>query len=249
MITETKFNTIIYLKNGSIATISLNRPEVVNAYNVKMRDELYQVLQAIDVDTEVKVVVITGNGEKGFCAGADLTEFGTAPSQVIARQVRWERDIWGTFRNLQKPVVAALHGWVIGLGVEVACFCDIRIASEDALFRMPEVALGMIPAAGGTQTIARSVGGSSALKMILTNQQIDARTALGMGLIHKIVLGDALLDEAYQVAQDLALQDAAALALSKKSIKEGMDLPLKSALSHESRLLGKLVSEQLVDSA
>ena len=245
MTTDTSFDTIIYLKNGPVATISLNRPEVVNAYSVKMRDELFQVLQAIHIDAEVKVVVVTGNGEKGFCAGADLTEFGTAPSQVIARQVRWDRDIWGIFRELEKPIVGALHGWVIGLGVEIACFCDIRLASEDALFSMPEVALGMIPAAGGTQTIPRSIGSSSALRMILANQQIDARTAFDMGLVHKIVPGDVLLDEAYRIAQDLVLRDAYALALSKKSIKQGMDLPLKSALLNENRLLSKLISTRL----
>ena len=245
MTPDTSFDTIIYLKNGPVATISLNRPEVVNAYSVKMRDELFQVLQAIHIDAEVKVVVVTGNGEKGFCAGADLTEFGTAPSQVIARQVRWDRDIWGIFRELEKPIVGALHGWVIGLGVEIACFCDIRLASEDALFSMPEVALGMIPAAGGTQTIPRSIGSSSALRMILANQQIDARTAFDMGLVHKIVPGDVLLDEAYRIAQDLVLRDAYALALSKKSIKQGMDLPLKSALLNENRLLSKLISTRL----
>jgi enoyl-CoA hydratase/carnithine racemase len=210
-----------------------------------MRDELFQVLQAVHIDAEVKVVVVTGNGEKGFCAGADLTEFGTAPSQVIARQVRWDRDIWGIFRELEKPIVGALHGWVIGLGVEIACLCDIRLASEDALFSMPEVALGMIPAAGGTQTIPRSIGSSSALRMILANQQIDARTAFDMGLVHKIVTGDVLLDEAYRIAQDLVLRDSYALALSKKSIKQGMDLPLKSALLNENRLLSKLVSTRL----
>jgi enoyl-CoA hydratase/carnithine racemase len=129
--------------------------------------------------------------------------------------------------------------------VEIACFCDIRIASEDTLFSLPEVALGMIPAAGGTQTIPRSIGGSRALRMILTNQQIDAITALDMGLIHKIVTGEVLLAEAYRIAQDLVAKDEAVLALSKKSIKEGMDLPLNLALSHERRLLSKLVSIRL----
>ncbi|MEE2884567.1 MAG: enoyl-CoA hydratase/isomerase family protein [Chloroflexota bacterium] len=245
MITDTRFHTVIYSKNGPVATVSLNRPEVVNAYSVKMRDELFQVLRAIHIDEEVKVIVVTGKGTKGFCAGADLTEFETAPSQIIARQARWNRDIWGVFRNLDKPIVGALHGWVIGLGVEIACFCDIRIASEDTLFSLPEVALGMIPAAGGTQTIPRSIGGSRALRMILTNQQIDAITALDMGLIHKIVTGEVLLAEAYRIAQDLVAKDEAVLALSKKSIKEGMDLPLNLALSHERRLLSKLVSIRL----
>ena len=136
----------------------MNRPRVMNAYNVLMRDELFVTLEAVRDDPDVRVAVISGAGERAFCAGADLTEFGTAPSQAVARQVRWERDIWGLFLALGKPLVAAMRGYVIGSGVEIACLCDIRIAADDAQFAMPEVALGMIPAAGGTQTLRRVDG-------------------------------------------------------------------------------------------
>ena len=118
-----------------------------------MRDELYETLKLLRDDPNAKVAILKGSGERGFCAGADLTEFGTAPSQVIAREVRWERDLWGLFHTQPKPIVAALHGYVIGSGIEIASLCDIRIAADNCIFRMPEVALGMVPAAGGTQTI------------------------------------------------------------------------------------------------
>src|SRR4030042_5523177 len=139
------FDTLIFEKAASIAYITLNRPEVLNAYNMRMRDELYQVLGAIRDDPEINVVVLKGAGDKAFCAGADLTEFLTAPSPTVARQVRWERDVWGLFLNIEKPLIAALYGYVLGDGLEIALCCDIRIASEDAQFGMPETGLGIIP--------------------------------------------------------------------------------------------------------
>ena len=111
---------MLYSKRGAVAHIVLNRPRVMNAYNVQMRDELFFTLEAVRDDPDVRVAVISGAGERAFCAGADLTEFGTAPSQVIARQVRWERDIWGLFLALRKPLIAAMRGYVIGSGVEIS---------------------------------------------------------------------------------------------------------------------------------
>lgn len=239
--TATNLETITYSKDGPIARVVLDRPDVVNAYNIRMRDELYEVLEAVRDDPEVRVAVLSGAGEKGFCAGADLTEFGTAPSQVIARQVRWERNIWGLFLSIEKPVVAVLHGRVIGSGVEIACLCDVRIASEDAVFWMPEVALGMLPAAGGTQTLPRAVGASGALQIVLENGQIDATEACRIGLVHRVVSRESLLPEAERVAVDLAGRDPAALAAVKLAIAWGMDQPLAAGLKLETRLLAKLL--------
>src|SRR4030042_6023650 len=139
------FEVIIYEKQDGLAYITLNRPKALNAYSIRMRDELYEALGAIRDDPEVQVVILRGAGEKAFCAGADLTEFLTAPSPVIARRVRFERDIWGLFLKIDKPIIAALHGYVLGSGIEMALFCDIRIASEDAQFGVPEMGLGIIP--------------------------------------------------------------------------------------------------------
>src|SRR4030067_2387791 len=141
----TAFEVVIYEKQDGIAYITLNRPKALNAYNIKMRDELYEVLGAIKDDSEVRVVILKGAGDKAFCAGADLTEFLTAPPPVFARQGRFARDIWGLFIIVTQPLIAAIHGYVLGAGVEIALFCDMRIVSEDAQFSVPEMGLGFIP--------------------------------------------------------------------------------------------------------
>ena len=231
---------VLYSKSGAVAHIVLNRPRVMNAYNVRMRDELFVTLEAVRDDPDVRVAVISGAGERAFCAGADLTEFGTAPSQAIARQVRWERDIWGLFLALGKPLVAAMHGYVIGSGVEIACLCDIRIASDDAQFAMPEVALGMIPAAGGTQTLRRVVGTSRALEMVLSNRRVGADEARRIGLVHRVVATEDLMSEAEETARSLAALNSRAVTLAKRAILEGMDMPLASGLELERRLAAQV---------
>ena len=227
---------VLYSKSGAVAHIVLNRPRVMNAYNVQMRDELFVTLEAVRDDPDVRAAVISGAGERAFCAGADLTEFGTAPSLAIARQVRWERDIWGLFLSLGKPLIAAMRGYVIGSGVEIACLCDIRIAADDAQFAMPEVALGMIPAAGGTQTLRRVVGASRALEMVLSNRRVGAEEARRIGLAHTVVPTDALMEEAEDAARQLAALSPNALALAKRAIIEGTDMPLAAGLELERRL-------------
>jgi enoyl-CoA hydratase/carnithine racemase len=177
------FETVIYEKRNHIAHITLNRPRVLNVYNVQMRDELYQILSAMRDDDEVKVAVFRGAGEKAFCAGADLSEFLAAPSPTVARQVRWSRDVWGLFLSIPQPLIAALHGYVLGSGIEMALCCDIRVASEDARFGLPEVGLGIIPAAGGTQTLPRIIGRARALEMLLTSRWISGEEAYRIGLV------------------------------------------------------------------
>ena len=232
--------TIIYSKKGPIAHVLLNRPRVVNAYNTRMRDELFQALEAVRDDPDVLVAILSGAGERGFCAGADLTEFGTAPSQVSARLVRWERDVWGLFLEIDKPLIAALHGYVVGSGVEIACLCDIRIASEDAVFRMPEVALGMVPAAGGTQTLSRTIGVGRALDMLLTGRSVPAEEAQVLGLVHQVVPKKELLEAAERVAQELASHSPDAVAAAKSAILAGMDMPLNGGLDLEERLAAQV---------
>ena len=238
----TTFEAVDLLKDGPIAHIVLNRPEVVNAYNIQMRDDLYQALEAVRDDPDVRAVVLRGSGDRGFCAGADLTEFGTAPSPAVARQVRWERDIWGLFLSMRKPMVAALHGHVIGSGVEMACLCDIRIASEDAVFRMPETGLSLVPAAGGTQTLTRVAGLGRALEMLLTNAPVSAQEAHDHGLIHRVVTPDGLLVEAHRTALALAALDPRTVAAAKEALLSGADMPLDAALRLEARLTESLVA-------
>src|SRR3954463_4363595 len=156
------FETIDYAIRDGVAWVTLNRPAVLNAYNIRMRDELYEVLSAVRDDAAVHVLVLRGAG-RAFCAGADLTEFGTAPSPTIARSIRFARDVWALLDGLAIPSVAAIHGPCFGSGPEMALLCDLRLAAEDARLALPEVGLGLIPAAGGTQTLPRAVRLGAAL--------------------------------------------------------------------------------------
>ena len=229
------FETILYRKADGVAYISLNRPWVLNAYNVDMRDELYQVLTAVREDPEVGVAVVGGEGP-AFCAGADLTEFGTAPSVTVARAVRWERDVWGTFLSIPKPLIASIHGFCLGSGVEMALLCDIRVASPDAVFGMPEVTLGMIPAAGGTQTLPRTLGIPGALELLLTGKRIGAAEALDLGLVGRVVDRERLESEVEAMARRLLSLDQAAVRAVKRAVRRGAELPLERALELEALL-------------
>ena len=234
----TGFETVIYEKRDGIAEITLNRPQALNRYNIKMRDELYEVLSAVRDDPDVQVVIFSGAGERAFCVGADLTEFGTAPSPVIARQVRWERDVWGLLDSLKQPLIASLHGYVLGSGVEIASFCDIRIASTDAVFGMPEVALGMIPAAGGSQTLPRNIGIGKALQLLLSCEYIDSEEALRIGLVNRVVDREKLSSVAEAMAKDIKSNNSMAVRYAKEAVKRGRDLPLGQGLALERGIAG-----------
>ena len=230
------FETIIYEKMDGIASVTLNRPQVLNRYNIKMRDELFEVLSAIQNDSDVRVVIFKGAGERAFCVGADLTEFGTTPSPLIARQVRWERDVWGFFASMKQPLIAAIHGYALGSGTEIALFCDIRIASDDAVFGLPEVSLGMIPAAGGSQTLPRMLGRGRALQLLLCCDRVDAQEALRIGLVNKVVKRADLLPAAYRIAEGICSFNRVAVRCAKEAVKRGLELPLDEGLALERRL-------------
>jgi enoyl-CoA hydratase len=234
------FETLIYEKRDSIAYVTLNRPQVLNIYNIQMRDNLYQVLQAIRDDPEVRVAIFKGAGEKAFCAGADLSEFLTAPSPVIARQVRFGRDVWGLFLSIPQPLIAAVHGYVLGSGIEIALCCDIRIASEDARFGLPEVGLGIIPAAGGTQTLPRIIGRGRALEMLLTSRWLTSGEAFQFGLVNQVVPKEKLLNTADELAKKIASYDPMAVRNAKQAVVRGSDLPLTEGLDLERRLASAL---------
>ena len=236
------FKTLIYEKRDDIAYVTLNRPKVLNIYNVQMRDDLYQVLGSIKSDSDVRVVIFKGAGEKAFCAGADLSEFLTAPSPTVARKVRWERDVWGLFLSIPQPIVAAVHGYVLGSGIEIALCCDIRIASEDARFGLPELGLGIIPAAGGTQTLPRTVGRATALEMLLTNRWISGEEAWRVGLVNQVVPKIKLLEAAQNMAEKIASYEPTAVRYAKQTIIRGADLALPQGLNLEKAFASLLVS-------
>ncbi len=234
------FETLIYEKRDGIACVTLDRPKSLNVYNMQMRDDLYEVLRAIRDDSEVKIGIFKGAGEKAFCAGADLSEFLTAPPPVMARQVRFQRDIWGVFLGIPQPLIAVLHGYVLGSGIEIALCCDIRIASEDVRFGLPEVGLGIIPAAGGTQTLPRLIGRAKALEMLLTNQWIDAGEAYRIGLVNHVVPRERLLQDAEEMARRIASYDPLAVRYAKQAVVKGLDLALNQGLDLERMLAARL---------
>ncbi len=230
------FETIIYQKEGPLAYVTLNRPKALNAYSVQMRDDLYEILGAIQDDDEVRVVIVSGTGDKAFCAGADLTEFLTAPSATGARQIRFRRDLWRRFLAMPQPLIAALHGYVLGSGMEIAASCDIRVASDDAVFGLPEVKLGIIPGAGGTQTIPRIIGLSRSLEMLLTNRWIPAQEAYQWGLINRVVPKREHLSTATELAKKIAGFSPEAVRSAKEAVRRGIDMPLLDGLELEKRI-------------
>ena len=230
------FESLLYHKEAGVAHVTLDRPHALNAYNTQMRDDLWQALEAVRDDPEVGAAVLAGSGERAFCAGADLTEFGGAPSQAVARRVRFERDVWGLLLSLRVPVVAALHGYVLGAGLEMALLCDLRIASEDAELGLPEAALGMAPAAGGSQTLPRIAGLPAAMGLLLSGRRIDAAEALRLGIVHRVVPRERLRAEATALAERLAGTPRHVTAALKEAVHRGADLPLDQALALEERL-------------
>jgi len=222
--------------DDGVAWVTLNRPAVHNAVNMAMRDALWDTLRAVRDDPDARVAVLRGAGERAFSAGADISEFGTAPSYAEARRARQDRDVWGMMLELTKPLVAAVQGYAFGAGCEMALFCDIRIASGDATFALPEVTLGYIPSAGGTQTLPRAVPPGVAREMILSGEPIDAERALAVGLVTRVVPRARLYDEAAAVAAKLASMPAAALRAAKEAMTRGAGLPLDAALRVEAAI-------------
>ncbi len=241
------FEVIIYEKQDGIGCITLNRPQALNAYNIRMRDELYEVLGAIKADPEVEVVILKGAGEKAFCAGADLTEFLTAPSPVIARRARFERDVWGLFLSIDKPFIAAMHGYVLGSGIEMALCCDIRLASEDARFGLPEPGLGIIPAAGGSQTLPRTIGRAAALEMLLSGRWLTAEEAYRLKLVNRVIPRGDLLPEAERLAVKIKSHNGLAVSHAKQAVVRGLDLNLAEGLELEARLGHYLLTKKDTD--
>ncbi len=230
------FETVIYEKEDGVASVTLNRPRVLNAIDLTMRDELWTLFEAARLDPDVGVVVFHGAGAHAFSSGADIRDFGSAPSYVEARHARQERDLWRLLLVTEKPLIASLHGHVVGAGLELSLCCDLRIAGESARFGLPELALGYLPAAGGSQTLPRTIGPGRALHMILSGEPIDAAEALAAGLVQWVVPDAELTAATAALAGRVLARPARALRLVKKAVVDGLDLPLAAGLGLEARL-------------
>jgi enoyl-CoA hydratase len=229
------YKTLLYDKEGAVGIVTLNRPAALNALNSEVYNELYDVFENIENDAEVRAVILTGSGEKAFAAGTDIVEMQSMTALECNRFVGTIRKASDRIYSLSKPTIAAISGYALGGGCELAMCCDLRLASERARFGQPEVNLGLIPGASGTQRLPRLVGAAKAKEMIFLGDMIDAATALSIGLVNKVVPPANLMAEAREWAQKLAAKPAAALLMAKKSINTGLDTDIASGLSMEAQ--------------
>lgn len=232
------YKNLLVEKKGTITIVTINRPDVLNALNAVTVREIYDCFGQLDNDRTVTVVIVTGSGDKSFVAGADINELKAADREGGLDISHNGQSAFGKVEELSKPVIAAVNGYALGGGCELAMACDMRIASEKAKFGQPEVTLGLIPGYGGTQRLSRLVGKGVAKKLILTGEIVDAQEALRIGLVEKVVPHEKLMEEAEALAVRLAGLAPVALKLAKESVDEGFDLPLKEALKVESERFG-----------
>ena len=236
------YETITLAVENGVALITLNRPSVLNALNATVLRELGSALDAIDDDSAVRCAILTGAGEKAFAAGADIGELGALPSGTAgAVQAKRGQALTLKIEKLRVPVIAAVNGFALGGGCELAMACDIRIASENAKFGQPEVNLGLVPGYGGTQRTTRLAGRGWAMYLCLTAEMIDAAEALRIGLVQKVVPLAGLLDEARRIAGVIASKAPLAIAATKRAIDEGAGLPLNEALALEALQFGLMI--------
>ncbi len=226
---------VLLEKDGAVAVITLNRPGQLNAYNMQMRDGLFEALEAVRDDADVRAMVLRGNG-RAFCTGGDLTEFGSAATATSARQARWRRDVWGLLYGLEKPTIAAVHGYVVGGGLEMALLCDLCVAARDARFFFPETSRAMIPGVAGTQTTPRLAGWGRALDLVLTGREISAACAHSWGLVARVVPASRVRETAIELARRVVRIGGDLTLCAKRAINEGLDLSLEEGLRLESRL-------------
>jgi len=211
----------------------LNRPSVLNALSTELISELVKALEALDKDETVNVIVLTG-GEKAFAAGADIKEMSQATTVELILDRRFE--LWDKIRMITKPIIAAVTGYCLGGGNELAMNCDIVIASESAVFGQPEVNVGIMPGAGGTQRLTRTVGKAKAMQMILTGQPVSAEEALRMGLVNKVVPDKGLMEETRKVANEIASKPPISVRAAKQAILRAHDTTMEIGLEYERKL-------------
>lgn len=216
-----------------VGIVQLNRPDALNALSPDLMTELVEALEAFDNDDAVGCMVLTG-GEKVFAAGADIKRMAEASAiemLAVDQLARWDR-----IRKLKKPVIAAINGFALGGGCELSMMCDIIIAGENAKFGQPEINIGVIPGAGGTQRLTRAVGKAKAMELILTGRQFSAQEALGMGLINMVVPPELTIDEAKTMAKTIASKPAVAVRLAKDAILKAFDTTIEGGLDYERKL-------------
>jgi enoyl-CoA hydratase len=224
------YEMILTETRGHVGLITLNRPKALNALNNQLMRELMDALTDHDENDDIGAIVITGN-EKAFAAGADIKEMADQTTQQMM-----DRDhvaVFGRIRTIRKPVIAAVSGWALGGGCEVALSCDMIVASESARFGQPEITIGVIPGAGGTQRLTHAVGKVIAMEMILNNRTLSAQEAYQFGMVNRVVPVEAYLDEALKLAEEIAARAPVAVRVAKKTINQAFERTLSEGLAAE----------------
>lgn len=232
------YNSLLFDIKNRVATVTINRPDKLNALNATTKDELRSAFTQIKADASVDVVILTGAGEKAFVAGTDIGELTTLNSESGKEFATKGQEVFDLIENLGKPVIAAVNGYALGGGCEIALACHIRIAAENAKFGQPEVNLGIIPGYGGTQRLARLVGRGRAMEMILTGNPIDAQEALRIGLVNKVVLQAELMNTALAIAQAIASKGQIAVRMALKAVNMTQETTLSDGQQLEASLFG-----------
>ncbi|MBA4368554.1 MAG: enoyl-CoA hydratase [Desulfobacterium sp.] len=219
---------------GQVAILTLNRPDVMNSFNFAMLNALKAVIEEIRFDPEIRVVIITGAGEKAFCSGADLKERATLGPMEVKKFIYTIRNLFTEIENLNKPVIAAVNGVALGGGTELSLACDIRIASNNASMGLTETRLAIIPGAGGTQRLPRLIGRGLAKELIFTGKRVTAAEALEIGLVNRICEGAKLIEESMKLADMICETGPIAIEQAKYAINKGMETDLATGLAIES---------------
>jgi len=239
-----EFKYIIYEKNEAIATITLNRPEALNAFSKEVIEEVLQAVEDAKNDESIRVAVLTGAGEKAFSAGADIKAM-KGMNALKARELSLMGEkLCCTLENMEKPVIAAMNGYALGGGLEVAMSCDLRIASENARMGQTEINIGLIPGWGGTQRLTRLVGVGKAKEMVFTGRIIDAKTAEQVGIVNVAVPADKFKEAVKQFAAELATKAPVAIKVAKVLINKGAEIGLDAALALEREGFGVVASTE-----
>ncbi|WP_122628052.1 short-chain-enoyl-CoA hydratase [Lucifera butyrica] len=233
-----QFENLLFEKDNGIGMITINRPKALNALNGATLSELDALCDQLAKDNSVKVVIVTGSGEKAFIAGADITEMQPMSAVEGRNWGKFGQAVFNKLENLPQPVIAAVNGFALGGGCELAMACDIRIASEKAKFGQPEVTLGITPGFGGTQRLPRLVGKGRAKELLYTGDMIDAAEAYRIGLVNKVVPPEELLTVAKGMAAKILSRAAVAVQLCKAAVNEGMDMDLDSGVAYEAEVFG-----------
>ncbi len=235
------YTTVLTEIRGRVGIVTLNRPQAMNAFNTLMLTELFDALEAFDNDPNVGAMIVTGN-EKAFAAGADIKEMAESSPFEMINQGRVEK--WDRIRGMKKVVIAAVSGWALGGGCEFAISCDMIVASESAKFGQPEITIGIIPGAGGTQRLARLLGKNLAMEMVINNRTLTASEALQFGLANRVVPVEGYLDAAVAFAEEIASRAPLAVRMAKDSVNAAFETTLTEGLRAEKRNFYPLFSTE-----